>query len=258
MARCPDGPDAVDECLRSRDAVRGRGPTRDDDREPGRRRRRRLRGQPRGRHASRGHGSGAARRPGRSRKGPGAVPPAGSRRRPGGNTAGRAPRPIPHRRVGHVGRRLCVRAVRCPDPREAAHLRRAALRYGLDVDAAYRLIIVSAGDDDDEQGRADRIGGLIGISPSAIRARAGISLPEVLVWHRWIVVLAPADWPAAARLRPALEHVLGSEWTALVGPSEPGVGSLAPTLARLTATLRAAERLGHRGWIRSEEHTPEL
>ncbi|HLA16304.1 MAG TPA: hypothetical protein VJZ72_05335, partial [Candidatus Limnocylindrales bacterium] len=140
-----------------------------------------------------------------------------------------------------------------PDPGEAAHLRRAALRYGLDVDAAYRLIIVSAGDDDDEQGRADRIGGLIGISPSAIRARAGISLPEVLVWHRWIVVLAPADWPAAARLRPALEHVLGSEWTALVGPSEPGVGSLAPTLARLTATLRAAERLGHRGWIDSPD-----
>ncbi|HLA15259.1 MAG TPA: helix-turn-helix domain-containing protein [Candidatus Limnocylindrales bacterium] len=140
-----------------------------------------------------------------------------------------------------------------PDPAEAAHLRRAALRYGLDVDAPYRLILVSAGDDEDEQGRVDRIGGLIDIAPAAARSRAGISLPEVLVWHRWIVVLAPADWPASARLRPALEHVLGNEWTALVGPPEPGVGSLAPMLARLTATLRAAERLGHRGWIDSPD-----
>ncbi len=140
-----------------------------------------------------------------------------------------------------------------PDPAEAAHLRRAALRYGLDVDASYRIIVVAAGDDEDEHARADRIGGLIGVAPSVIRSRRGIALPEILVWHRWIVVIVPAEWAGAARLRTALEHILGEEWTALAGPSVPGVGLLGPTLARLTATLRAAERLGHRGWIESPD-----
>ena len=137
-----------------------------------------------------------------------------------------------------------------PDPAEAARLRRAAMRYGLDVDASYRLIVVAAdGDEETEHARADRVGGLIGVAPTVIRSRSGITLPEVLAWHRWIVVLVPAEWSGSERLRQALDHVVGTEWTALVGRPVTGVGALASSLARLTATLRAAERLGHRGWI---------
>jgi sugar diacid utilization regulator len=137
-----------------------------------------------------------------------------------------------------------------PDPAETAHLRRAAIRYGLDVDATFRVIVVAAdADDEAEHDRADRIAGLIGVAPAVLRNRTGIRLPEVLAWHRWIIVLVPADWAGAARLRSALEHVLGASWTALVGPPVVGIGSLARSLARLTATLRAAERLGHQGWI---------
>jgi hypothetical protein len=136
------------------------------------------------------------------------------------------------------------------DPAEAAHLRRAASRYGLDPDAKYRLVVVAgAGDDEAEHVRADRVGGLIGVPPVVIRSRGDITLPEVVAWHRWIIVLVPADWAGAARLRTALDHVLDDAWTALVGPVVVGVGSLARSLARLTATLRAAERLGYRGWI---------
>jgi sugar diacid utilization regulator len=139
------------------------------------------------------------------------------------------------------------------DPAEAAHLRRGAIRYGLDPDAPYRLIVVSADGDDDEHVRADRIGGLIGIAPTAVRTRSGISLPEVVAWHRWIVVLAPADWTGAARLTESLQHVLADSWTALVGPAVVGIGSLGRSLTRLTGTLRAVERLGDRGWIESPD-----
>jgi sugar diacid utilization regulator len=141
-----------------------------------------------------------------------------------------------------------------PDPAESAHLRRAAIRYGLDPDGAYRLIVVSADGDEDEHERADRIGALIGVAPSVERSRgSGILLPEVVAWHRWIVVMAPADWTGAARLTTALQHVLDEAWTALVGPVVSGIGGLGRSLTRLTGTLRAVERLGDRGWIESPD-----
>jgi DNA-binding PucR family transcriptional regulator len=141
-----------------------------------------------------------------------------------------------------------------PDPAEAAHLRRAAIRYGLDPDGSYRLIVVSADGDEDEHVRADRIGSLIGVAPAVVRSRgSGISLPEVVAWHRWIVVMAPADWTAAGRLTTALQHVLGDAWSALVGPPVTGIGGLGRSLTRLTGTLRAVERLGDRGWIESPD-----
>jgi hypothetical protein len=141
-----------------------------------------------------------------------------------------------------------------PDPAELGRLRRAAIRYGLDVDAFYRLVVISTPTaDGDEHALADRVGALIGATTPSRRPRGGIVLPEVLSWRRWIVIVVGSEWTGGEQVRQALGHVAGGRWTALVGPAVIGIGALAGSLGRLTATLRAAERLGHAGWIDSPD-----
>ena len=91
------------------------------------------------------------------------------------------------------------------------------------------------------------------LSSSTDLSRAGgIRLPQVLARQRRIVVLARADWPGFDRLRTALDK-LTPGWTAVTGPPVEGVAELSRSLAQLIDTLRAADRMGHLGWVESAD-----
>jgi sugar diacid utilization regulator len=149
------------------------------------------------------------------------------------------------------------------DGASAARLRRHALRRGLDPDSGYRLTVIAADRSDaDLEAAVRELTAGVGARSSAERARSGLRLPLIVDWRGRIVVLARTDWPGLPRLRGALDTVLGGssrshrhDWTAVVGHHVAGVERLAPALAGLVETLRAAERLGHRGWL---DHPDEL
>jgi sugar diacid utilization regulator len=149
------------------------------------------------------------------------------------------------------------------DSAAAARLRRHALRRGVDPDATYRLIAISADRSDaDAEAAVGRLALAIGAPSTGERHRPGLRLPQVVGWRGRIVVLVRGEWPGLVRLRAALDTVLGGssaihvhDWTAVVGSDVDGVSGLAPALAALVETLRAAERLGHRGWL---DHPDEL
>jgi PucR C-terminal helix-turn-helix domain/GGDEF-like domain len=137
-----------------------------------------------------------------------------------------------------------------------ARLRRLAVRYGLNPTGSYRLVAISPhhdARDDEAHDLADRLAGRIGAVSSTDLARAGgVRLPQVLARQRRIVVLARADWPGVDRLRTALDK-LAPGWTAVTGPAVDGVEDLSRSLAQLIDTLRAADRMGHLGWVESAD-----
>jgi len=149
------------------------------------------------------------------------------------------------------------------DSAAAARLRRHALGRGLDPDAAYRLIAISAdGSDADAEAAVGRLSLAVGAPSTGQRSRSGLRLPQVVGWRGRIVIFARSDWPGLQRLRTTLDSVLGGssathvhDWTAVVGADVVGVVALAPALASLVETIRAAERLGHRGWL---DHPDDL
>jgi hypothetical protein len=142
------------------------------------------------------------------------------------------------------------------DDAASARLRRLAVRYGLNPGGSYRLVAISphhdAGDDEAHD-LADRLAGRIGAVSSTDRARpGGVRLPQVLARQRRIVVLARADWPGVDRLRAALDK-LTPGWTAVTGPPVEGIEGLSRSIAQLIDTLRAADRMGHVGWVASAD-----
>ena len=74
-------------------------------------------------------------------------------------------------------------------------------------------------------------------------------LPQVVVWRGLRRrPRAKASWPAADKLPPHLDDLLGPGWVAVAGAPVPGVEGIAAT-GRLTLSLRTAVRIGRRGWI---------
>jgi hypothetical protein len=144
------------------------------------------------------------------------------------------------------------------DAAAATRLRRLSARYGLDPGGSYRLVAVAEPPDLDEDGMhalADRLAHRLGVQSAGDVARAGgLTLPLVLARHGRIVVLARADWPGLPRLREVLDES-GADWIAVAGGTIVGVEDLAVSMARLSDTLRAAERMRRPGWI---EHPDEL
>jgi PucR C-terminal helix-turn-helix domain len=138
------------------------------------------------------------------------------------------------------------------DPVAAARRRRLADRYGLDPDETCRVIGVA-----DRRVDMDLILGDIARTLGRrvrrpVRGAASGStfpLPQVLAWRGLLVVLARASWPAAAKLPPHLDDLLGPDWVAVAGDAVPGVEEIAATTGRLTLSLRTAVRIGRRGWI---------
>ena len=66
--------------------------------------------------------------------------------------------------------------------------------------------------------------------PSAARGlgfKPFYPLPQVLSWRGLLVVLAKASWPAAAKLPPQLDDLLGPDWVAVKGDAVPGVEEIA-------------------------------
>ena len=119
-----------------------------------------------------------------------------------------------------------------PDPVAAAPRRRLADRFGLDPDAAYRVIAMTDSRTDPDRSLED---GAHALSrrlrrPSRSTARAAtFPLPQVLAWRGLVVVLASASWPAAAKLPPHLDWLLGPDWIAVAGaPARASRGSRRP------------------------------
>ena len=138
------------------------------------------------------------------------------------------------------------------DPVAAARRRRLADRYGLDPDAAYRVVVLTGGQADVE-GSLDDVARDLGRRlrrPARTHgSRAAFPLPEVLAWRGLVVLLTKASWPAASKLPPHVEAVLGAGWVAVAGNPVAGVEGIAATLGRLTLALRTAIRIDRRGWI---------
>ena len=144
------------------------------------------------------------------------------------------------------------------DTTSIGRLRRVSARNGLDPSGNFRLVAVAADDGTDDavaEAVAGRLRTVVGGPSSLDRSRAGVTLPQVIVWRGRVLVLARASWPGFAKLQDGLADVAGDAWTAVVSPSVAGVQGLAPALARLLETLRTAGRLAHRGWI---EHPDDL
>ncbi len=144
------------------------------------------------------------------------------------------------------------------DTSAIGRLRRISARNGLDPSANYRLVAIAAdGDTDDTETEAlaGRLRLVVARPAGLDRARAGVTLPQVITWRGRVLVLARASWPGLAGLQASLADAAGTRWTAVVSPSIAGVQGLAPALARLLDTLRTARRLHHDGWI---EHPDDL
>ncbi|MFN8619844.1 MAG: helix-turn-helix domain-containing protein [Chloroflexota bacterium] len=133
-----------------------------------------------------------------------------------------------------------------------SRIRRLATRYGLDPDGAYQLVGLAVGDrsepaDTDE--RLSRAAAVAGPPSAAERARGGLTLPQVLGWRGWLIVVAHPGWAGLERLRSAMPDLVPDRpWTAIVASPVQGIAELPASLSVLTEALRAAELVGHRGW----------
>jgi hypothetical protein len=148
--------------------------------------------------------------------------------------------------------------------RVAARLRRLAMRYGLDPDAAYRLAAILPGpdadptpeepgiDEEDLASMADRVERLLR-RPSRREpiTGTGLRVPLAITWRGAIVAILgpdPAEWQ---RLKDAIATVLGRaapSWTAIAVHVD-GVRGFAPSLVELQEGLRVADGIGRRGVI---------
>jgi hypothetical protein len=158
------------------------------------------------------------------------------------------------------------------DGRAASRLRRLAMRYGLDADAAYRLAAILPGpdadptpdepgiDEDDLHTMAGRIDQLLrrpvrgdgGAGGGAgTGAGAAIRVPFAVTWRGTIVAVLGPDEREWQRLQAAVGAVLGTEtpsWTAIAVQVR-GVPDLGRSLLELQEGLRVADAIGRRGLI---------
>ena len=169
------------------------------------------------------------------------------------------------------------------DTTTSARLRRVAVRFGLDPDDAYRIVVIAplpeADPTPERQGLdqldleqlAGRIGHLVGCAAAGIEgAGAGIRLPVVLPMRGRIVLLAQDEWAGFARLPHALDATLGGPtggrgggggrrlteeaWVAIGTPVAEGASALARLLADAVDAARTAEEVGLRGWVPDPAH----
>ena len=150
------------------------------------------------------------------------------------------------------------------EARTAARLRRLAMRYGLDPDAAYRIAAILPGpeldptpeepgiDDVDLDSMARRLDSrLRRPTGRAEGPDSGIRIPFAISWRGAIVALLRPDPREWQRLQKALATALGAlagSWTAIAVGVD-GLRAVAPALAELQEGLRVADGLGRRGVI---------
>jgi hypothetical protein len=150
------------------------------------------------------------------------------------------------------------------EARPAARLRRLAMRYGLEPDAAYRVAAILPGpeldptpelpgiDDVDLDAMARRIDHLLRRPTGRAEGPgSGIRIPFATTWRGAIVAVLKADPREWQRLQKAVETVFGppiEAWTAISVRAD-GVRTLAGALAELQEGLRVADAIGRRGVI---------
>ena len=136
-------------------------------------------------------------------------------------------------------------------PEDRSRIRRRGERHGLPAQGTYRLILIHAPGQTDEQIEAavDALESRIRAPASHHRDKPGIRLPVVLDWRGRLLVLAHGDWTGEKRLRQALPVVLGKDIVAIdSGPIE-SCEALADALTQAEYSATVAVSLGRRGWI---------
>ncbi len=154
------------------------------------------------------------------------------------------------------------------DGRIRQRLRRLSMRYGLDPDAAFRLVAILPGldvdptpddpglDDQDLDDLARRIDLLVHRHSARDRAGTGISIPLAVTWRGSIVAILGRDRHEYTRLTDALRDVLGAaarsdeepSWVAIAMAAD-GVQAWQRTLVELQEGLRVARGIGLHGVI---------
>ncbi len=160
------------------------------------------------------------------------------------------------------------------DTRARSRVRRLAVRYGLDPDAAYRVAAILPGpevdptpdeagiDDDDLDDLARRIDQLLSRRAASDRPYDGIRVPMAFSWRGSIVAILGSDPREWVRLQESLGRVLAPTgrsrrqavtaadptWTAIAMRAD-GVPALARSMVELQEGLRVAKRIGRRGVI---------
>ena len=160
------------------------------------------------------------------------------------------------------------------DARAGARLRRLAMRYGLDPDAAFRVAAIHPGpeadptpeeagfDDEDLDALARRIDQRIRRQGSRDGIGSGIRVPLAVSWRGAIVAILGSDPQEWRRLQEAVSAVLGASgggrdaaaassdptWTAIAMRAD-GVRALARAMVELQEGLRVADGIGRHGVI---------
>ncbi len=153
------------------------------------------------------------------------------------------------------------------DGRVGPRLRRLSMRYGLDPDAAFRLVAILPGPDvdptPDEPGINDedldvlagRIDHLIRRQSARDRPGTGISVPLAVTWRGSVVAILGPDPQEFRRLTDVVQDVLGDagpdeepSWVAIAMAAD-GVRAWSRTLVELQEGLRIAKAIGRHGMI---------
>ena len=148
------------------------------------------------------------------------------------------------------------------DARSGARVRRLAMRYGLDPDAAFRVAAIRPGleadptpnhpgiDDEDLDALARRVDHLIRRQGSRDGPGSGITAPLAISWRGSIVAILGPDPQEWSRLQEAARTVLGPEatWTAIAMQAD-GVGAWSRAMVELQEGLRVAAAVGRHGVI---------
>ena len=150
------------------------------------------------------------------------------------------------------------------EARTTARLRRLAMRYGLDPDAAYRIAAILPGpeldptpeepgiDDVDLDSMARRLDSrLRRPTGRAEGPDSGIRIPFAISWRGAIVAVLgpdPREWQRFQKALATALNALAGSWTAIAVGVD-GLRAVAPALAELQEGLRVADGLGRRGVI---------
>ena len=154
------------------------------------------------------------------------------------------------------------------DGRVGPRLRRISMRYGLDPDAAFRLVAILPGpdvdptpeepgiNDEDLDVLARRIDHLIRRQSVRDRPGTGISLPLAVTWRGSVIAILGPDPQEFGRLTDAVQDVLGAgagsdeepSWVAIAMAAD-GVRAWSRTLVELQEGLRIAKTIGRHGMI---------